>query len=159
MTEIIKMIEIMKAVSAKMKKEEKSLVETDNSFWGKIKCFFSKIFRVKMDEKNDAKDSQIDIANELQEADTSTAKQKLPEFVLEYKQDIVAENQRLLKIKNDFDNYLIDEKDIDIKVEYLSGNNLKVMYEGAKAVTPGQFCVLYLGDTCLGGGMIKEVYK
>ena len=51
------------------------------------------------------------------------------------------------------------QKDIDIKVEYLNGNNLKVMYEGAKAVTPGQFCVLYLGDTCLGGGMIKEVYK
>lgn len=51
------------------------------------------------------------------------------------------------------------QKDINVKVEYLSGNNLKVIYEGAKAVTPGQFCVLYLGNTCLGGGMIKEVYK
>lgn len=51
------------------------------------------------------------------------------------------------------------QKDIPIKVEYLSGNNLKVTYEGAKAVTPGQFCVLYQGDTCLGGGMIKEVFK
>lgn len=98
-----------------MKKEEKGLVEANNGFWGKIKSFFSKIFSVKTTEKNDAKASQIDIANELQESDTSTAKQKLPEFVLEYKQDIVAENQRLLKIKNDFDNYLIDEKDIDIK--------------------------------------------
>ena len=51
------------------------------------------------------------------------------------------------------------QKDIDVRVEYLNGNNLYVMYEGAKAVTPGQFCVLYDGDTCLGGGMIKEVYK
>lgn len=51
------------------------------------------------------------------------------------------------------------QKDIAIGVEYLQGNNLKVTYEGAKAVTPGQFCVLYLGDTCLGGGMIKEVFK
>lgn len=51
------------------------------------------------------------------------------------------------------------QKDININVEYLSGNNLKVTYEGAKAVTPGQFCVLYQGDTCLGGGMIKEVFK
>ena len=51
------------------------------------------------------------------------------------------------------------QKDIDVRVESLNGNNLYVMYEGAKAVTPGQFCVLYDGDTCLGGGMIKEVYK
>ena len=51
------------------------------------------------------------------------------------------------------------QKDIDVRVEYLNGNNLYVMYEGAKAVTPGQFCVLYDGDICLGGGMIKEVYK
>ena len=51
------------------------------------------------------------------------------------------------------------QKDIDVRVEYLNGNNLYVMYEGAKAVTPGQFCVLYDGDTCLGGGMIKELYK
>lgn len=51
------------------------------------------------------------------------------------------------------------QKDININVEYLNGNNLKVTYEGAKAVTPGQFCVLYQKDTCLGGGMIKEVFK
>jgi len=51
------------------------------------------------------------------------------------------------------------QKDINIKVEYLSDKTIKVTYDGAKAVTPGQFCVLYLGDICLGGGMIKEVYK
>ena len=51
------------------------------------------------------------------------------------------------------------QKDINVGVEYLDGNNLKVTYEAAKAVTPGQFCVLYLGDTCLGGGIIKDIYK
>jgi len=51
------------------------------------------------------------------------------------------------------------QKDIEVKVEYLENNQIKVMYDGAKAVTPGQFCVLYQGDICLGGGMIKEVYK
>lgn len=28
-----------------------------------------------------------------------------------------------------------------------------------KAVTPGQACVLYLDDECIGSGIIKEVYK
>ena len=51
------------------------------------------------------------------------------------------------------------QKDINVNVEYLDNNDLSVFYEGAKAVTPGQFCVLYNGDTCLGGGMIKEVFK
>ena len=31
--------------------------------------------------------------------------------------------------------------------------------EGVKAVTPGQFCVFYDGDVCLGGGTIEKVYK
>ena len=30
---------------------------------------------------------------------------------------------------------------------------------GASAVTPGQACVLYLGEECLGCGFIKSVYK
>jgi tRNA-specific 2-thiouridylase len=34
-----------------------------------------------------------------------------------------------------------------------------VKYNNIKAVTPGQFCVLYDGDICLGGGIIKEVIK
>ena len=50
-------------------------------------------------------------------------------------------------------------KDIEVKVEYLENNNLKLTYHNAKAVTPGQFCVLYLKEICLGGGIIKEVYK
>ena len=51
------------------------------------------------------------------------------------------------------------QKDIDVEVEYLENNMIKLTYEGAKAVTPGQFCVLYQNDLCLGGGIIKEVNK
>ena len=31
--------------------------------------------------------------------------------------------------------------------------------QGIKSVTPGQACVFYLGEECLGGGIIKEVQK
>lgn len=47
--------------------------------------------------------------------------------------------------------------DIATSVEYLENNTLKLDYNKSKAVTPGQFCVLYDGDICLGGGIIKEV--
>ena len=49
------------------------------------------------------------------------------------------------------------QSDIDINVKYLDNNNLLLSYKGSKAVTPGQFCVLYDKDICLGGGIIKEV--
>lgn len=77
-------------------------------------------------------------------------------------------NEALIK---DF-NYLSDElvtncsckfryrqQDIPCQVEYLEDNQIKVKYDNAKAVTPGQFCVLYDGDKCLGGGIIDKVYK
>ena len=50
-------------------------------------------------------------------------------------------------------------KDIDVKVEYMDNNELKLAYHNGKSVTPGQFCVLYQGETCLGGGMIRKVEK
>ena len=49
------------------------------------------------------------------------------------------------------------QPDIKIKVEYLENNTIKVKYNNVRAVTPGQFCVLYDKDICLGGGIIKEV--
>ena len=51
------------------------------------------------------------------------------------------------------------QKDIDVKIEYLDNDEIIVHYKDVKAVTPGQACVLYLGDVCLGGGIIKEVRK
>ena len=51
------------------------------------------------------------------------------------------------------------QKDIPVKVEYQENNMIKLTYKNAKAVTPGQFCALYDKDICLGGGIIKEVYK
>ena len=51
------------------------------------------------------------------------------------------------------------QQDIDVEIEYLDNNEIIVYYDNVKAVTPGQACVLYLGDECLGGGIIKEVRK
>ncbi len=50
-------------------------------------------------------------------------------------------------------------EDIPIQIEYLENNMIKVKYESAKAVTPGQACVVYLGEEMIGGGIIKEVRK
>jgi len=49
-------------------------------------------------------------------------------------------------------------EDIPVTIEYLD-NEIKVTYESAKAVTPGQACVVYLDDEVIAGGIIKEVRK
>ena len=50
--------------------------------------------------------------------------------------------------------------DHPVELEYLDNNKILVKYSGlAKSVTPGQACVLYLGEECLGCGFISEVYK
>lgn len=50
-------------------------------------------------------------------------------------------------------------EDIPVSLEYLDNKEVRVKYDEAKAVTPGQICVLYLGNECLGGGIIKKVKK
>ena len=70
-------------------------------------------------------------------------------------------------------NLLIDEKvdkcsakfrfrqeETNVELEYLEDNKILVKYpSGVKSVTPGQACTLYIGDQCIGGGIIKEVRK
>ena len=51
------------------------------------------------------------------------------------------------------------QADIPVKIEYLDNNKILVKYNNVKAVTPGQACVLYLGDICIGGGIIEEVRR
>ena len=51
------------------------------------------------------------------------------------------------------------QKDIDVTLTYLEDGNIMVNYDSVKAVTPGQACVFYVEDECLGGGIIKEVYQ
>ena len=52
------------------------------------------------------------------------------------------------------------QKDNDVQVEIIDDEHILVKYpQGIKSVTPGQACVLYNGEECLGGGIIKEVYK
>ena len=52
------------------------------------------------------------------------------------------------------------QKDNDVFTERLANGNLLIKYpQGVKAVTEGQACVLYDGDECLGGGIIKTIFK
>ncbi len=69
-------------------------------------------------------------------------------------------------------NYLTDDRveectckfryrsmDIKCHVKYLDDKTIELTYDKAKAVTPGQFCVLYNGDLVIGGGIIDKIYK
>lgn len=52
------------------------------------------------------------------------------------------------------------QQDVPVELEWLENNEVIVRYpQGVKAVTPGQACVFYNGEECLGGGIIKEVRK
>ena len=50
------------------------------------------------------------------------------------------------------------QKDIPITI-CEENNEFIVKYDNVKSVTPGQACVIYDGEECLGGGIIKEVRK
>lgn len=51
-------------------------------------------------------------------------------------------------------------EDISIEIESITNTEIKLKYPAkAKSVTPGQACVFYDGEKCLGCGFIKDVYK
>ena len=65
-----------------------------------------------------------------------------------------------------FDNELVytakfryRQKDTEVRIKHVDDDLLITFLEDVRAVTPGQACVIYQGDRCLGGGFIKEVYK
>lgn len=48
----------------------------------------------------------------------------------------------------------------EVQLEYLYSGEILVKYDqGVKSVTPGQACVFYLDNQCIGGGIIKIVRK
>lgn len=49
--------------------------------------------------------------------------------------------------------------DYPVELEYISDNEILVKYDKIKSVTPGQACVFYYNDQCIGGSIIKEVRK
>ena len=51
------------------------------------------------------------------------------------------------------------QQDIPVKLQYNEDNIIVKYPQKCKAVTPGQACVFYLEEECIGGGIIKEVRK
>ena len=49
--------------------------------------------------------------------------------------------------------------DVEVELEWKDDEILVKYPQGVKSVTPGQACVFYNGEECLGGGIIKEVRK
>ena len=49
--------------------------------------------------------------------------------------------------------------DILVELDYLDDNTVEVKYNQTKGVTPGQACVFYIDDMCIGGGIIDTVKK
>lgn len=51
------------------------------------------------------------------------------------------------------------QKEVDVKLNFISNEEIEVIYNNVKSVTPGQVCAFYYKDMCIGGGIIKEVRK
>ena len=51
------------------------------------------------------------------------------------------------------------QADTEVTIKHVGDELLITFLEDVRAVTPGQACVIYQDDRCLGGGFIKEVYK
>ena len=51
------------------------------------------------------------------------------------------------------------QPDNNVKLEFLDNGEILVKYDNVKSVTPGQACVFYDNEECIGGGIIKEVRK
>ncbi len=51
------------------------------------------------------------------------------------------------------------QADTEVTIKHVGDELLVTFLEDVRAVTPGQACVIYQDDRCLGGGFIKEVYK
>ena len=64
------------------------------------------------------------------------------------------------KLENVTAKFRYRQEDIPVHLEWLGNGEVLVRYEqGVKSVTPGQACVFYNKEECLGGGIIKEVRK
>ena len=50
-------------------------------------------------------------------------------------------------------------EDVPVNLTYNDDGTIYVTYDNVKAVTPGQACVFYDGEYCLGGGIVKTVMK
>lgn len=51
------------------------------------------------------------------------------------------------------------QQEYPVELEYLENGEVLVKYDAIKGVTPGQACVFYQEEACIGGGIIKEVRK
>ena len=66
-------------------------------------------------------------------------------------------NEKITKCKAKF---RYRQEEVDVKLNWINDTSVEVIYEqGIKSVTPGQACVFYKDNECLGGGIIKKVKK
>ncbi|MFI3260110.1 MAG: tRNA 2-thiouridine(34) synthase MnmA [bacterium] len=80
-----------------------------------------------------------------------------------YSDECVLENVNLLNNNKDTEvlvKFRYRGEYVPAILEYLSDGRIKVEYSSlAKSVTPGQACVIYKSNECIGCGYIREIYK